>query len=155
MVFHVVAVGRVRNAALREACEDYQARASRYFKLEIREVPDAGRRPATDALRVESAALVKRIPRGALSIGLTREGKSEDSPSFARRISRWQDEARDIAFLIGGAFGLQASLLDDCDGRLSLSHWTLPHELARLVLLEQLYRAGTILAGQPYHKGPR
>src|SRR6185436_8507799 len=109
MVFHVVAVGRVRNAALREACEDYQARASRYFKLEIREVPDAGRRTATDALRVESAALVKRIPPGALAIGLTREGKSEDSPGFARRVGRWQDEARDIAFLIGGAFGLEAS----------------------------------------------
>jgi 23S rRNA (pseudouridine1915-N3)-methyltransferase len=155
MVFHMVAVGRVRNAALREACEAYQTRASRYFKLEISEIPDSGRRPANEALRIEGAALARRIPRGALAVALTREGKSEDSPSFARRLRRWQEEARDVAFLIGGAFGLERGLLDRCDGRLSLSPWTLPHELARLVLLEQLYRAGTLLAGEPYHKGPR
>jgi 23S rRNA (pseudouridine1915-N3)-methyltransferase len=155
MIFHVVAVGRVRDTALREACEDYQARIKRYFKLGVTEVADSGRRPANQALRLEAAALLDKVPRGALTVALTREGTSDDSRGFARRMGKWQDEARDVAFLIGGANGLDRTLLDRCDRRLSLSPWTLPHELARLVLLEQLYRAGTILTGQPYHKGPR
>src|SRR5947209_7585680 len=69
--------------------------------------------------------------------------------------SGWPREARDVAFVIGGATGLDPAVFDRCDGRLSLSTWTLPHELARLVLLEQIYRAGTILRGEPYHKGSR
>ena len=157
MIFYVVAVGRVRHPALRDACSDYQQRASRYFKLDLIEVPDVPNpgRLATEARRREGAALLKLIPRPAMAIALTRDGEAEDSPAFAERMTRWQRQARDIAFIIGGATGLDAAVLERCDGQLSLSSWTLPHELARLVLLEQIYRAGTILRGEPYHKGTR
>jgi len=157
MVFHILAVGRVRQAGLREACEAYRARAGRYFKLNTIEVPDAtrGGRTGAEALRAEGAALLKKIPEEAIVVALTREGEEEDSPGFADRISRWQRDARDVYFVIGGAGGLDPAVFDRANGRLSLSTWTLPHELARLVLLEQIYRAGTILKGEPYHKGHR
>jgi 23S rRNA (pseudouridine1915-N3)-methyltransferase len=157
MIFHILAVGRVRDAALRDACERYASRAGRYFKLKIIEVPDAARgpRPPAEARRVEGAALLKLLPPRTTAVALTREGESEDSPGFADRMSRWQRDAQDVFFVIGGAGGLDPAVLDRCDGRLSLSRWTLPHELARVVLIEQIYRAGTILKGEPYHKGPR
>jgi 23S rRNA (pseudouridine1915-N3)-methyltransferase len=157
MVFHVLAVGRVRQAALREACDEYLTRANRYFKLQIVEVADAtrGGGSGVEALRAEASALLKKLPPDATVVALTREGEGEDSPGFADRIARWQREARDVYFVIGGAGGLDPSVFDRADGRLSLSTWTLPHELARLVLLEQIYRAGTILKGEPYHKGHR
>jgi len=157
MIFHILAVGRVRQAALREACEEYRTRASRYFKLEVIEVADSSRdgRTGAEAMRAEGAALLKKLPPGATVVALTREGEGEDSPGFADRMSRWQREARDVFFVIGGAGGLDQAVFDRADGRLSLSTWTVPHELARLVLLEQIYRAGTILKGEPYHKGHR
>ena len=157
MVFHILAVGRVRDAALRDACEKYAGRAGRYFKLDIVEVPDSarGQRTGAEARRMEGAALLRKIPAGTTAVALTREGESEDSPGFADRMTRWQRDAHDVYFVIGGAGGLDPAVLERCDGKLSLSRWTLPHELARVVLLEQIYRAGTILRGEPYHKGPR
>ena len=157
MLFHILAVGRVRQAALREACEEYLARAARYFKLKVVEVSDAtrGGRAGDEAMRAEAQALLKNLPADATVVALTRQGEEEDSRGFADRIARWQREARDVYFVIGGAGGLDDSVFERANGRLSLSGWTLPHELARLVLLEQIYRAGTILKGEPYHKGHR
>ncbi len=74
------------------------------------------------------------------------------SPDFASWLQRCREEATDVAFVIGGAFGLDGSLLRDARMLLSMSSWTLPHDLARLVLAEQLYRAGSIVRGEPYHK---
>jgi 23S rRNA (pseudouridine1915-N3)-methyltransferase len=157
MIFHILAVGRVRQAALREACDEYLGRAGHYFKLKVTEVADAARagRSGAEALRAEGAALLKKMPADSTIVALTREGEEEDSPGFADRMSRWQREARDVCFIIGGAGGLDQAVFDRSNGRLSLSTWTLPHELARVVLLEQIYRAGTILKGEPYHKGHR
>ncbi|MBI4421175.1 MAG: 23S rRNA (pseudouridine(1915)-N(3))-methyltransferase RlmH [Gemmatimonadetes bacterium] len=157
MAHYVVAVGRVRHAALREACEEYATRARRYFRLEIREIPDSGRRTRRpeDARRLEGVGLLRAIPADAVGVALTRAGRGEDSRRFAALLGRWQREAREVAWVVGGAYGLDPPVLARCAHRLSLSPWTLPHELARLVLLEQLYRAGTILKGEPYHKGPR
>ena len=157
MILHVVAVGRIRHAALREACEDYVGRIRRYFKLELHEVPDStrGARPRAEALRLEGAALLRSMPPGSIAVALTRQGGGDNSRRFAQRLAQWQREARDVAYVLGGAYGLDRPVLARCTHHLSLSAWTLPHELARLVLFEQLYRAGTILRGEPYHKGPR
>lgn len=155
MVLHVVAVGRVRHPGLRAACDDYATRIRRYLKLAIREVAEAGRRApgARAARRHEGERLADAVPADARLVGLTRNGEDFTSRDFARRVARWRDGGRDVAFLIGGAFGLDEELLARCDLRLRIAPFTLPHELARLVLLEQLYRAGTILRGEPYHKG--
>jgi 23S rRNA (pseudouridine1915-N3)-methyltransferase len=157
MTFHLVAVGRVRNTALRDACEEYLARSRRYFSIDIREVPPAvrGGRSAPNARRQEAEGLLRAIPGNGTLVALTRTGRSEDSIRFAERLARWQRDARDVVWVIGGANGLDPSVLERCPHKISLSPLTLPHEVARLVLLEQIYRAGTILRREPYHKGPR
>jgi 23S rRNA (pseudouridine1915-N3)-methyltransferase len=157
MTFHVVAVGRVRDVALRAACDDYLGRARRGARIEVHEVTEAGRAGGTPAVtrRIEGERLRRATPGGALRVALTREGRVHTSEHFARVVGRWREGARDVAFLLGGAHGLADGLLRDADVALSLSPMTLPHELARLVLLEQLYRAGTISRGEPYHKGRR
>ncbi len=102
---------------------------------------------------MEGQALRHAVPDGARTVALTRRGRRCSSEDFARRLGTWQREARDVALVIGGAHGLDAEVLETADDRLRLSSLTLPHDLARLVLLEQLYRACTILRGEPYHKG--
>jgi 23S rRNA (pseudouridine1915-N3)-methyltransferase len=97
--------------------------------------------------------LLRAVPSDALLVALTRDGQEMTSVDFARHLEEWQRRNRDVAFVIGGAHGLDAAVLDAADQRLSLSPMTLPHEIARLTLLEQLYRACTIIRGEPYHKG--
>ena len=155
MELHLIAVGRVRHDALRAACEGYLVRLRRFVRLEVREVRESGgrgRRPAT-VQAAEAAALVAAAPDRARLIGLSRSGRTLSSEQFARQLGTWQRDARDVALLIGGAFGLAPDLLARCEATIALSSLTLSHELARLVLLEQLYRACTILRGEPYHKG--
>lgn len=157
MVVRVVAVGKLKAASLREACEDYGRRIRRYTKLEVQEVREAGRRAADDAAarRIEGEALLAGLPARGVVVALTRTGSALDTLAFAERLRGWRDAARDVSFVIGGAWGLDVRVLEAADLRLSVSPMTLPHELARLVLLEQLYRACTILRGEPYHKGRR
>jgi len=157
MVFHVVAVGRLRDTALRAACDEYLRRLRRTARIELHEVAEAGRAGTTPAVtrRIEGERVRRATPAGALPVALTRGGRACTSEQFARLVDRWREGARDVAFQIGGACGLPEGLVSEADGTLSLSPLTLPHELARLVLLEQLYRAGTIRRGEPYHKGAR
>lgn len=154
MTLHLVAVGRVRDPALRAACEEYLGRIRKLWGLEIHEVRSpAGQFPAAERMRREGDLLLAAIPPRALSVALTRTGRSDTSEGFARRFAGWQATTRDVAFVIGGADGLDPRVHQRCEEALSLSSLTLPHELARVVLLEQLYRAGTIERGTPYHKG--
>jgi 23S rRNA (pseudouridine1915-N3)-methyltransferase len=155
MAVYLVAVGKLKNAALRNACEDYYKRVRNYLKLEVCEVRDGGRtdRDAEAARKSEGKALLKAVPGGALVVAVTRTGRASSSSELAGQLEQWRREDRDVVFLVGGAHGLDAAVLAASDLRLSLSAMTFPHELARLVLLEQLYRACTISRGEPYHKG--
>jgi 23S rRNA (pseudouridine1915-N3)-methyltransferase len=154
MEFHIIAVGRLRNPEIRAACENYAVRVRRYARLRIREVPEPkGSTTADGTLRAQRDRLLGVLPPTVRVVALTRQGSAMSSGRFAKQIGRWMEEARDVAFVIGGAFGLHADVLSRSDDRLSLSAMTFPHELSRLVLLEQLYRAHTILHGEPYHKG--
>ena len=155
MRFHLVAVGRVRDPALRAACDEYASRIRRYQRLDVTEVREA-RRPEHDAhtaRRTEGGALLKVVPPASRLVALSRHGVAWSSEAMAGTVERWQAEGRDVAFVIGGAHGLSDELLQRAEVALALSAFTLPHELARVVLLEQLYRACTILRGEPYHKG--
>ena len=100
----------------------------------------------------EGDRLAERIPAGAQRIACAVGGKSLTSEQFAEFLRSARDEDRDIAFLIGGAYGLDPSITAPPAMKVSLAPWTLPHEIARLVLAEQIYRAGTIVRGEPYHK---
>lgn len=155
MRLRLVAVGRIKHPALRQACQEYANRIRRHHRLEITEVRDA-KRPdadAAEARRIEGDALRRALPTHGRLIVLTRNGTTVTSEQLAERLDRWQTEGRETVLAIGGAHGLDDTILRDADEPLSLSSLTLPHELARLVLLEQLYRACTILRNEPYHKG--
>ncbi|MEO9020394.1 MAG: 23S rRNA (pseudouridine(1915)-N(3))-methyltransferase RlmH [Gemmatimonadaceae bacterium] len=155
----IAAVGRPKDQALAAAIREYEARATRYWPLESMEVkaeradPSAAPASSSAAVRArEGERIRQRVGDRALIIACDASGVSMTSEKFAMWLQSEREGARDVAFLIGGAFGLDETLLDGAHKRLSLAPWTLPHELARLVLAEQLYRAGTILRGEPYHK---
>jgi 23S rRNA (pseudouridine1915-N3)-methyltransferase len=150
----VVAVGRLKGWAA-DGCEDYLGRLRRYFSAEILEVPeeDMNRRSANEVLATEGERLLKRIPAGAYVIALDREkGKPLSSEEFARKLGSLGVSGHShVLFVLGGPLGLSQDLLERADERLSLGNITLPHALARLVLLEQIYRAVKIERGEKYH----
>ena len=149
----VAAVGRPRNAALAAAIDFYETRAAGYWPLEVREVREEPARSATAAQvqEREGERLAARV-EGAELVVCDERGDSMTSAGFARFLQEARERARDVAFVIGGAYGLAPALRRRAVRRLALAPWTLPHEMARLVLAEQLYRAGTIVRGEPYHK---
>jgi len=155
MRLQILAVGRLKDAAARGLCDDYAARIRRYQKLEIQEARESGKsdRDAAQSRRIEGEALLRLIPSGSRLYTLTRTGRAYSSEELATALERWRADARDVALVIGGAHGVDEAVLSKSEGIISLSSMTLPHEIARLVLLEQLYRACTILRGEPYHKG--
>ena len=153
MTVLVLAVGRLR-AAYREVCDDYLRRLGRYARVEEAEVREASRAPTADAQREEEAERLRaRIPGGSTVVALAREGSPWTSEELARRMDGWRVAARPLAFVLGGSHGLSPGFLVSASLRWSLGPPTLPHELARVVVVEQLYRAFTILRGEPYHKG--
>jgi 23S rRNA (pseudouridine1915-N3)-methyltransferase len=150
----VAVVGKARNRALGEAIRDYEKRAARYWPLDVREVREE-RATGASVERVkerEGLRLSEKIPERAQTVACEIDGRSFSSTQFADFLQAAREQDRDVAFLIGGAFGLAASLRTGSTLKLSLAPWTLPHEIARLVLVEQIYRAGTIARGEPYHK---
>jgi 23S rRNA (pseudouridine1915-N3)-methyltransferase len=151
MQIALVAVGRLR-PYYRDACDDYLRRLRRHAKVtehELREGPDAG---AGVQRRDEAIRIRAQVPTGAQLVALAIEGEAWSSEALAERVDRWRLAARPVALAIGGATGLDDALLREADVQWSLGPLTLPHELARVVVCEQLYRAFSILAGAPYHK---
>jgi len=156
MKLNVLAVGRPRGA-IAEAIADYESRVRRYFSFEVAEVKEEPYRRDGDAPRVRDAEgkrLLERVGPGMELIALHETGKQWPSPQLAEYLSELAVRSSPgVAFVIGGAFGLSDEILARARTRLSLGAMTLTHEMARLVLTEQLYRAGTIQRGEPYHKG--
>jgi 23S rRNA (pseudouridine1915-N3)-methyltransferase len=150
----VVAVGRLRGWAA-EGCEDYLARLRRYFPVEVVEVQeeDMNRRSPNEVLTAEGQRLLKHIPAGTYVVALDRErGKSLSSQDLAQKLDSLGTSGRShVAFVLGGPLGLSPELIDRADQRLSFGPVTLPHALARVVLLEQLYRAVKIGRNEKYH----
>ena len=153
MEIAIVAVGKLR-PYYRDAFDDYARRLRRYASFQEHEVREASRAPGVAAQRAEEAVrLAGRIGGSANIVALARVGAGWTSEDLARQLDRWLIAARPLAFVIGGSHGLDAPLMARAAARWSLGPLTLPHELARVVVIEQLYRAFTILKGEPYHKG--
>jgi 23S rRNA (pseudouridine1915-N3)-methyltransferase len=150
----VAVVGKPRDAALAAAIREYETRAARYWPLEVVEVKEESARAASDAvvMRKEGERLLDRIPPGARLVLCDPGGETMDSRTFAAMLQQQRERAQDVTFVIGGAHGIGDVVRERPHRRLALAPWTLPHELARLVLAEQLYRAGTIGRNEPYHK---
>jgi len=151
---YVIAVGKPRHAALAAAIGEYEERAGRYWPLERIEVREEPAKSASaDLVRDrEGERLASKLPAGAVLVCCDPGGRRMDSAAFSTWLQGQREGGRDVAFVIGGALGLSPALLARAAVRLELAPWTLPHELARLVLAEQLYRAGTIVRREPYHK---
>lgn len=153
----LVCVGRPRGA-LAPAIAEYESRIGHYFRFEAVEVREAPRRTQSvpQFLEEEGGRLLARVPQQNELIALHRKGTLWSSEKLARHLSEASlRSAPGTTFVIGGAFGLADPVLDRANHLLSLSAMTFPHEVARLLLSEQLYRAGTIMRGEPYHKGSR
>jgi 23S rRNA (pseudouridine1915-N3)-methyltransferase len=154
MHFIVAVVGKPRDANLAGAIREYETRASRYWPLQIHEVrEEPSRSGSADLVRErEGERLLATLPPGAQVIACDVNGRAMTSEQFAKWLQHLRERARDVALIIGGAYGLGDVVKTRAMASLTLAPWTLPHELARLVLAEQLYRAGSILRGEPYHK---
>ena len=155
---HIIAVGKLSEQWLREGCAHYQKRIARYYKLETTEL-DECRLPEQpspaqieQALKREAAAFGRALPARCVSVALCVEGSPTDTEQLAQLLVRAGEQGRAAAFLIGSSHGLSAQLKQGADVCLSLSPMTFPHQLARLLLLEQLYRCGNMQTGGKYHK---
>ena len=149
----VAVVGKPRHEALAAAIRDYEDRARRYWPLHVLEVKEEPARGASaDVVRRREGERLSTAVGAARVIVCEVGGRPMTSSAFATWVQGLREAAADVAFVIGGAYGLPDALSSRATARVSLSAFTLPHELARLVLAEQLYRAGTIVRGEPYHK---
>ena len=142
----VIAVGHKMPAWAETATQDYVKRMPADCIIEIKEIkPDLT--PAKEAIKIAAAIL-----KGSRVIALDERGKDQTTQNLAPQLASWRQEGFDITFLIGGADGLDPSLKSNAQAIWRLSSLTLPHAMARVLLVEQLYRAWTILQGHPYHR---
>ena len=154
----VAAVGRLKRGPEVELAERYRERAVKSGRgiglraLDIIEIAESRARDAQRRMLEESIALANVIPKDAATVLLDPRGDALGSDAFAKRLRGWNDGARDVAFIIGGPDGLAPTLSDQADLRLAFGTLTWPHQLTRIMLLEQIYRSVTILSGHPYHR---
>lgn len=152
----IIAVGKLKERFWTEACAEYLKRLQTYAKVEVVEIPDSD--PAkcggeACAIERESAAILKDIPDKGVVVLMDISGKEQTSEGFANKLDAFAlDGVSDVTFIIGGSCGVGESVRKRSDQRWSLGRITLPHNLARVVLLEQIYRAFKIIKGEPYHK---
>lgn len=155
----VVCVGKIKEKFYSDAVSEYSKRLSRYCKLDIIELPDE-KTPdnASDALNEsikekEGAKILDAIPMSSYVVALAIEGKTLDSVELSEKLDKLSAYGEShITFIIGGSLGLHKSVLDRADFKLSFSKMTFPHQLMRVILLEQVYRGFRIMNNEPYHK---
>ncbi len=155
MKLSLIVVGRMRNGPERQLLDDYLTRFERtgrglgFGPVSVIEVEDK----KNTGTRGEAVLLRNAIPKAAVLVALDERGKVISSPEFSQKLAGWRDQGQGhVAFVIGGADGIDAGLRNDADMLLSLGKMVWPHMLVRVMLGEQLYRAASILAGAPYHR---
>ncbi|NCB62689.1 MAG: 23S rRNA (pseudouridine(1915)-N(3))-methyltransferase RlmH [Clostridia bacterium] len=159
LTIQIICVGKLKERFYEEAVAEYTKRLSSYCKLTITELseerlPENPAQAQIDAaLQKEGAAILERIPKGAVTIAMCVEGRLQSSEDLAERISGWMLGGRStLVFLVGGSHGLSKDVKGKSLLRVSMSPMTFPHHLARVMLLEQIYRAFKINEGSGYHK---
>ena len=153
MRLRIAAVGRLKEAHWRAAAEEYLKRLRPYATVEVAEISDRDiSYDAPKAIAAEGADLLRAIPESSYVVALDLAGTQTTSEGLSARLADLMVGGRsDVTFVIGGSAGLAPAVLQRADEKLSLSRMTLPHQLARVVLLEQLYRAFRIMRNEPYH----
>ena len=148
----VLVVGSIKEQYLKDAIEEYKKRISKYTNIEIIEVKDEGLVEESKAMKLEEEKLMKHINEKDYLITLEIEGKQFTSPEFAEKINNIRIENSNITFVIGGSYGLTDNIKNKARLHLSFSKMTFPHQLFRVLLLEQIYRAYKINNNESYHK---
>jgi 23S rRNA (pseudouridine1915-N3)-methyltransferase len=155
----VISVGRLKQGPERELAERYRdrfddiGRKLGFRGLEMHEIPESRARDAATRIAEEAVAISDLIPEKSVLVTLDEHGTSIDSTTFAGHLSRWRDDSvANNVFVIGGADGLSPELRRKAKLTVAFGAVTWPHQLVRVMLLEQIYRAATILAGHPYHR---
>lgn len=155
MKVRLIAVGTRLPRWVVEAVAEYQARLPREWRFDLLEIPVASRGDNADIPKLKAAEgekMLRAVPAGAEIIAFDERGETLDTMGWARAVTGWQRTGRDVALLIGGPDGLSPDCLARAGKRWSLSNLTLPHALARVLVLEQLYRAWSVTANHPYHR---
>ena len=154
----LIAVGKLKEKYLRDAVDEYSKRLGAFCKINIIEIDEEkiGDNPSSaqiqNVIEKEGQRIIKKIPKSSNIISLCIEGKEYSSPDFSKLIENISMTSSSICFIIGGSFGLSQAVKERADRRMSMSRMTFPHQLARVVLLEQVYRGYQILSGGKYHK---
>lgn len=154
----IISVGSLKEEYLRDAAAEYKKRLSQYARVDEINIKEERILNEDDcaeirrALETEGEKILSAVPKDSFKVALCVEGKEYDSPAFARLIGDMVDRNGKITLIIGSSHGLAEAVKKSCDVRLSVSKMTFPHQLMRVILMEALYRAFTILAGKRYHK---
>ena len=148
----IITVGSIKEKYLKDAIDEYTKRLSKYTNIEIVEVKDEGLVEPTKAMSLEEEKILKHINDKDYIITLEIEGKEFTSEAFAEKLDKIQLESSNITFIIGGSYGLSQNIKDKSRLHLSFSKMTFPHQLFRVLLLEQIYRAFKINNNESYHK---
>jgi len=148
----VLHVGRISDKSLRAGIERYASMIGGGWRVSLSAVSASRRKEPSAVRKEEGLNLLRRAPRNSTLIALDASGEAMDSPAFARMMGTLKDSGRRVAFLVGGAFGLDDTVLSRVDCRVSLSRMTYPHEMAALMLMEQIYRAHAAYLGKAYAK---
>ncbi len=155
----VICIGRLKQGPERELAERYRERFDDLGRklgfrgLELHEISESRARDAATRMAEEAAAISALLPEKYVLVALDERGDNVDSASFARHLGRWRDQSvANTIFVIGGADGLSPELQRKAKLRIAFGSATWPHQMVRVMLLEQIYRAATILAGHPYHR---
>ncbi|MCA1796470.1 MAG: 23S rRNA (pseudouridine(1915)-N(3))-methyltransferase RlmH [Geobacteraceae bacterium] len=152
MKITVICIGKLSLDFLRAGAEEYSVRIKRYATLKVIELKEEKGGASTHIRERESTRLLERIPTGAYCVVLDEKGKHQGSVEFATALERRMLHGEsEWCFVIGGAYGVNENVRGRADSVLSLSHMTWTHQMARMLLLEQLYRAFTIMRSEPYH----
>lgn len=156
----VIAIGRLKQGPERELSDRYRGRFDDIGRrlgfrgLDVHEIPESRARDSEQRIREEAASILALVPQEALLVALDERGKNIDSAAFAAHLGRWRDESvANTVFVVGGADGLSPELRRRVRLSVAFGAATWPHQIVRVMLLEQIYRAATILAGHPYHRG--
>ena len=153
MRFYIIGVGKIKETYMQQAISDYVLRLSKYVKIDIIEVAEDNSPQAEKRIEKEGQMLLKRIPTGSVIVALDLHGKQLASEKLAEYISNKTVEGKsDFVFVIGGSDGISAKITSRADLRLCLSPMTFTHQMTRLIITEQLYRAMKINNGEQYHK---
>ncbi len=157
MTVALVSVGKMKEKAFRQMADEYLKRLSRFGKyeeIEIQDLPEGASLAEEERIKIrEGEEILRKLRTGDRVIALTIQGKQKSSPELAMEMQEMKNRGCSrLVFLIGGSLGLGQNVISRADGQMSMSRMTFPHQLAKVMLLEQLYRAEKINAGERYHK---